>query len=103
MLWYENSPLSICEALATGCPVIASDVRNVSELLGQGAAGVLFERGNAVELARVVEIANRDDELMQRAGRAGRALYEAHYTAGANYRALLDIYHDAASTARVSA
>ncbi len=50
-LWYENSPLVIQEAYAAGIPVIATDLGGMREAVTQGASGLLFERGNARDLA----------------------------------------------------
>jgi glycosyltransferase involved in cell wall biosynthesis len=94
-LWYENFPLTICEAMATGCPVIASDLPNVRALLGDGQAGVLVQARDAHLLKRAIEHAAADDAELRRVAVAARALYEAHYTAEANYRMLMGIYHSA--------
>jgi glycosyltransferase involved in cell wall biosynthesis len=37
----EGAPLSLVEAMAAGCPVVAHDVGGVPEVVGGGAAGVL--------------------------------------------------------------
>lgn len=102
-LWYENFPLTICEAMATGCAVIASDQPNVRALLGDGHAGVLVPARDAQKLQRAVEHAVVADAELRRVALAARVLYEAHYTADANYRMLLDIYRAALQARKVSA
>jgi len=54
-LWYENTPLVICSAQAARVPVVATDVGGISEVITDGENGLLFERGNAVQLARIIE------------------------------------------------
>jgi len=49
--WYENSPLVIYEAFASRMPVIASDLGGISEVVHHGKNGLLFEPGNAQDLA----------------------------------------------------
>jgi len=49
-LWWENSPLSMLEALAWGVPVVATRTGGVPELLPE-AAGVLVPPGDAQALA----------------------------------------------------
>jgi glycosyltransferase involved in cell wall biosynthesis len=51
-LWYENAPLVIQEAFATRTPVIASDLGGMSEAVTHELNGLLFERGDAQDLAR---------------------------------------------------
>ena len=94
-LWYENFPLLICEAMATGCPVIASDGPNVREILLNGEAGTLFASGSSEALRGAVE-RSRDEQagLTARATKA-RAEFETKYTADANYQALMAVYQTA--------
>jgi glycosyltransferase involved in cell wall biosynthesis len=51
-LWYENSPLVIQEAQAARVPVIASRLGGMRELVTDEVDGLLFEPGNAKDLAR---------------------------------------------------
>jgi len=102
-LWYENFPLTICEAMATGCPVIASDLPNVRALLGEGRAGVLVPARDAQLLKQAVEHAVVDGDALRQVARSARTLYETHYTADANYRMLLAIYDSARRARKVNA
>ncbi len=52
--WWENSPIVIQEALASGRPVIGSDIGGVREKIDEGG-GLLFRAGNAGSLATVME------------------------------------------------
>lgn len=92
LLWYENFPLAICEAMATGTPVIAADVANVRDILQHGNAGLLFERANAQALVQAVRKAVDEPEAMSMIARAAREQYERCYTADANYQTLMHIY-----------
>jgi len=53
-LWYENSPLTIHEAFASGLPVIASDLGGMKELVQPGRSGFLFPAGDAAALAAIL-------------------------------------------------
>lgn len=92
MLWYENFPLAVCEAMATGCPVIASDLANVRAILDSGNAGVFFPAGNVNGLCQAVRAAIDDHSMLLRVAAGARAHYESNYTEDANYRMLRDIY-----------
>lgn len=50
-IWPENQPVSITEAMATRTAVIASRVGGIPELVEEGRSGLLFEPGNAAQLA----------------------------------------------------
>jgi len=50
-VWYENSPFTIHEALATRTPVIVSDLGGMAELVEEGRHGWRFPAGDARALA----------------------------------------------------
>jgi len=53
-LWYENSPVTIQEAFASGVPVIASRLGALAEKVQDGHTGRLFAVGRSDELARIL-------------------------------------------------
>lgn len=97
-LCYENFPLTVVEAFANGLPVIASRLGAMAELVRDGETGVLFEAGNADDLARTMAWADAHPEDMTRMGRAARHEYELKYTPDKNYEALMVIYRAAINT-----
>src|SRR5581483_767112 len=59
--WYEGLPVTIVEAFASGLPVIAGDVGPMgSELVQDGATGLVFTAGHAASLASCVQKAWRE-------------------------------------------
>lgn len=50
-VWYENSPLVIQEAHASGVPVVTADVGGMAELVTDGVDGLTFPVGDAGALA----------------------------------------------------
>lgn len=96
---YENSPRAIVEAYACGLPVIASRLGALADMVQDGITGLLFNPGDAADLAAKMEWAASHPQQMARMGRAARAEYEMHYTPERNYEMLIDIYEDAISTA----
>ena len=84
-LWWENSPISVLEALARGLAVVASRTGGVPEILSE-EAGLLVEPGDTTSLRTALE------------GLAdGRLLAEAHppwpvKTVEAGARELLGLY-----------
>ncbi|HEX5538638.1 MAG TPA: glycosyltransferase, partial [Methylophilaceae bacterium] len=99
-VWYENFPRTLVEAFACGLPVIASRLGAMAELVRNGETGLLFEPGDAADLAAKMQWADANPEAMQRMGQAARAEYEARYTSETNFNQLMAIYADAIQAKR---
>jgi glycosyltransferase involved in cell wall biosynthesis len=50
--WYENAPGVIFEAFAAGMPIVATNLKGLSEFVKHGENGLLFELENAGDLSR---------------------------------------------------
>ncbi len=94
---YENFPMAIAEAFACGTPVIASRHGAAAEIVEDGRTGLLFQAGDAGDLAAKVDWAATHSSQMKRMGFAARAEFEKKYTAKANLERLLEIYARAIS------
>lgn len=92
---YESFPRTLVEAFGCGLPVIASRIGALAELVEDGVTGLLFESGNADDLAAKLKWAQQNPEHMREMGRNARKKYEAEYTADQNYDQLIAIYHKA--------
>ena len=92
---YEGLPMVLVEAYACGLPVIASRIGALAELVEDQVTGLLFEPGNAEDLASKMTWAMAHPAEMKRMGRAARERYEAHYTPERNYEQLMAIYREA--------
>ena len=53
-IWYEVFPRIVAEAYALGVPVIASRLGSLAEVVADGETGLLFEPGDAADLARAL-------------------------------------------------
>ncbi|MBD3377790.1 glycosyltransferase [candidate division KSB1 bacterium] len=93
--WYEGLPLSILEAFACSTPVIASNHGAMAELVEHGKTGLLFEPGNASDLAAKMTWAWEHKEEMRIMGENARRIYEEKYTPEKNYEMLMNIYEKA--------
>jgi len=89
---YENFPMSIVEASASGIPVVCSRLGAIQELVTDGRTGLHFTPGDSEDLAAKVEWAWTHPREMEEMGREARAEYEAKYTAERNYEMLMGIY-----------
>jgi glycosyltransferase involved in cell wall biosynthesis len=65
-LWYENSPLVVLSSFAFKTPVVASNVGSLADLIVHGENGLLFEIGNANDLALQVRRLIGEPSLLKR-------------------------------------
>ena len=54
-IWFENTPLVLCSALASQTPVLVSDLGGMVEIVEEGINGFSFSAGSAQELAKLLE------------------------------------------------
>lgn len=54
-VWYENSPIVIQEAFASGVPVVTADVGGMAELVTHGVDGLTFRAGDVDGLHAALE------------------------------------------------
>jgi len=67
----DNLPTVIMEAMATGLPVISTDVAGIPEMVVQNETGFLVRPGDAVALADAIKKVINDRSLAQKLGEAG--------------------------------
>jgi glycosyltransferase involved in cell wall biosynthesis len=65
-IWHENMPLVSLSAQAAGCPLIASDVGGLSDIVANGSNGMLFEPGSAQQLRDCIMRLLTEDNLLYR-------------------------------------
>ncbi len=92
---YENFPMSILDSFRLGVPVIASRIGSLVELIRDGETGLLFNPGDAADLAAKVNWLWNHLEESERMGRAARLEYEQKYTPERNHQLLMEIYERA--------
>ncbi len=63
---FEGNPLCVMEAMASGLPVISTDVGGVSELIDNGKSGLLVKKGELKGLSSAMESLMVDEDLRNR-------------------------------------
>jgi glycosyltransferase involved in cell wall biosynthesis len=86
------APLKVLESMASGVPVLASDLPVVRELMEDGGQGLLVPTDRPGELARAVRTLLDFPERCAAMGAAGRARVEERFTWSAAVAALDDLY-----------
>jgi glycosyltransferase involved in cell wall biosynthesis len=93
--WFEVCPMVILEAFSYGLPVIASRIGGLPELVQHGHTGLLFETGDAEDLASKMMGLWNDPNLCQKMGSAGRSKVLKEHSEDIYYHRLTKIYQKA--------
>lgn len=62
----ENFPITVLEAMASGTPLIASNIGSLREIISNGEDGILFKTENADSLAEAILTLYRDLDLRKK-------------------------------------
>ncbi|MDN4036607.1 glycosyltransferase family 4 protein [Massilia sp. YIM B02443] len=76
----EGLPMAMLEAMAAGCPVVASRVGGIPEAVRDGVDGLLVDAGDAPALARTLGRVLDEPALRRKLAQAGRQRIELKYS-----------------------
>lgn len=92
---YEISPMTIYESYALGKPVIGSKIGGISELIEDGVTGLLFEPGNAEDLAEKINwLISRPSKIVEMGKNARKSVedkFTERHMAEGIYNSLIDL------------
>jgi glycosyltransferase involved in cell wall biosynthesis len=88
----EGLSNTILEAMATGLPVVATDVGGTDELVQHGTTGLLVRANDSETLASAIRSLALDDEQRQIMGRAGRRRVESEFDLAGMIRRYEELY-----------
>jgi glycosyltransferase involved in cell wall biosynthesis len=88
----EAFGIAALECMASGRPVVVSDIPGVTEVIEPDVTGALAEPLDAADLAKKIVRLTRDAELAASMGKAARARVLERFTLGAVADQLEDIY-----------
>ncbi len=78
--YYEAFPKVVLEAMACEAPVVATRTGGIPEIVDEGVNGLLFEPGNATDLADKIIDLLKDSTSAQKMGVEGRRRVMASFT-----------------------
>lgn len=79
-LW-EGLPMALLEAMATGLPIVATEVSGTVQTMIPGETGILTPPGDSQQLAQAIEQLISDPAQAQRLSTAARQRVEAEFSA----------------------
>ena len=88
----EGLSNSLLEAMACGCAVIASRAGGSKELIRHGENGMLFDLGDAHQLASLLKQLLGDEDLCRRLGDAAARTIRQEFSLSASAKRLAEIY-----------
>jgi glycosyltransferase involved in cell wall biosynthesis len=92
-IWPENSPVTITEAMASGIPVIASDVGGISELVEDGVTGYLVPLRDSLAIAERIGRFLTRPELLRTMGERALGKIQA-YQMRQQVERIIDVYRE---------
>ena len=95
----DGIPNVLIEAMASGVPVISTDVSGISELVQHARNGLLVEQRNAVALAEAVELLLLQSDFCRRLAQNGRETVLRSFTLEASAQHVHRIMSAAAANA----
>lgn len=96
-IWEEAFGLTLAEALATGCPVVASEIGATPEIVTDRETGLLVPPGDVNALATAVGSLLRDSGIRERLGDGARGRASERFSLDASANAHLDCYEEVAT------
>jgi glycosyltransferase involved in cell wall biosynthesis len=97
---YEGFPSTILESMACGKPVICSKIGGLGEIVQDGKTGLLFEPGNAKQLAEKITLLWNNPDLCQKMGAQGKAIVRQQYSQELYYQRLMNLYQNVIESRR---
>jgi glycosyltransferase involved in cell wall biosynthesis len=89
----ENSPLSVCESVMAGTPVLGARIGGIPELISENETGYLYEPLDAAELVgKAVAHFERSPQERRSMRRACVAYGKAEFSVEQHVRRLTDLY-----------
>jgi glycosyltransferase involved in cell wall biosynthesis len=90
----EGFGLAALEAMAASCPVIATNVASLPEVVGEEGAGILVEPGSVDQLATALVTLAEDAELRSAMGKRGHERARARFSLEAMVNGTLAAYEE---------
>lgn len=104
--FYQKAALSVCpslfdvfptvnpQSMASGTPVVASDIGGISELVKSGETGMLVPSEDPLKLGEAITRLLEDKDLLEKCSKQGRELVVNKYSLNSVVKQLIEFYED---------
>ena len=92
---YEGFPVVVVEALATGTPILVSEMGALPELVEPGRSGYVLPPGSVDAWRKTINTLLNEPNTLAKLGMGARAAYLDLHTEDMNVRRLIEIYESA--------
>ncbi len=90
----EGLPLVVLEALASGCPVIASNIAGIPEIVSDGYNGLIVPPRDTEILSKAMQKLTNDSELRRKMSQSARHTVCENFTWESIARRVLKVYDE---------
>lgn len=90
--YFEGQPVSVLEAMAYQCGIVATRVGGIPQMIEQGQTGLLIEPKDPEELKSALGKLLSDPELCERLGKNARAKVQKEFSIEKSLQELIKIY-----------
>lgn len=93
-IWLENNPLVALEALSNSCPIIASNIGGLPEIVKNGQNGFLFTPRNPLELSEKIGELSKNYFLVKKFGENSKKIWKEKFNEKVHFLNLIIIYNN---------
>jgi glycosyltransferase involved in cell wall biosynthesis len=91
---FENFPYTCLEAMSCGCPVIASRVGGLPEMIEEGISGLLFQPDDGEELAKKILLLLADPVRAENMGDEAARRVRQYYSQEVIIPQVINVYRE---------
>lgn len=93
----EGTPVSLIEAMASGKPVVSTEVGGIKDIVFEGKTGFLIKENNSSSFAEKISLLVKDRNLRQSMGKLGKEFVLKTYSKDRLFSDIKSLYEEALS------
>lgn len=89
----EGLPIALLEKMSMALPIVVSDIPELTNIIIDGENGLIFKKGNAIDLAKKIDMLLFDTDLRTRLGNNARKTVIEKFSKNNEIQEITRIYH----------